>query len=69
MDFDDILTSRLDKLLNAETKKYEIINALGKIIIPKDMFELYLAQLKKFDADSIVVQYFVNDAEVLSGWR
>ena len=65
VDFDDILTSRLDKLLNAETKKYEIINAGIGNYNTKRYVELYLAQLKKFDADSIVVQYFVNDAEVL----
>tara|TARA_E500000178_G_scaffold82733_1_gene80967 strand:- start:19437 stop:20411 length:975 start_codon:yes stop_codon:yes gene_type:complete len=59
------LTSLIEKIANSENKNWKIINAaVGNYNTERyinNFFEFY----ERFDPDVIVVQYFINDAEVL----
>jgi len=62
---EDIMTEKLSGMLNDERNSYEVLNAgIGNYNTPRYV-ELYFSRLHELKPDSIVIQYFVNDAESL----
>lgn len=62
---EDIMTEKLSEMLNDEENSYEVLNAgIGNYNTSRYV-ELYLSKLHELKPDSIVIQYFVNDAESL----
>lgn len=62
---EDIMTEKLSEMLNDERNSYEVLNAgIGNYNTPRYV-ELYFSKLYELKPDSIVIQYFVNDAESL----
>ena len=59
------LTARLESMLNKEKIKYEVINGSVGNYNTVRYVELFTNNLSSLKPDSIVVQYFVNDAEIL----
>ena len=61
----DTMTEKLSAMLNTKKNSYEILNAgIGNYNTARYV-ELYLSKLHELKPDSIVVQYFINDAESL----
>jgi len=62
---EDTMTVKLSEMLNAEQDSYEILNAgIGNYNTARYV-ELYFSKLYELKPDSIVIQYFINDAELL----
>lgn len=61
----DTITEKLSEMINSNNNSYEILNAGIGNYNTKRYVELYLSKLNELEPDSIVIQYFVNDAESL----
>jgi lysophospholipase L1-like esterase len=65
VDHQDTMTERLNKMLNIQSNSYEVLNAgIGNYNTVRYV-EHYLSKLSVLKPDSIVIQYFINDAESL----
>ena len=65
VDHQDTMTEKLNKMLNTQSNSYEVLNAgIGNYNTVRYV-EHYLSKLSVLKPDSIVIQYFVNDAESL----
>lgn len=59
------LTEKLNGMLNSENDSFEILNAGIGNYNTERYVELYFSKLYELEPDSIVIQYFINDAEQL----
>jgi len=65
IDQEHTLTEKLSGMLNDDNDSYEILNAGIGNYNTERYIELYFSRLHELKPDSIVIQYFINDAEQL----